>query len=114
MAVADAYLNDETELTPEYREMKTQIRKLWANFVTTGMPVPNATEFPSWPACKRRKDQFGAIWTLMEKCSNFLVFLMPKRPQTLKNLRLLFLQIHGMTYMRQSITKYYALNRIII
>ncbi|CAG4922138.1 unnamed protein product [Colias eurytheme] len=50
MAVADSFLRDETELTPEHREMKRQIRKLWANFITTGMPVPNATEFPSWPA----------------------------------------------------------------
>ncbi|XP_045508186.1 para-nitrobenzyl esterase-like [Colias croceus] len=47
-AVFDAFVKD--ELTPEYREMKRQIRKLWANFITTGMPVPNATEFPSWPA----------------------------------------------------------------
>ncbi|XP_022131134.2 esterase E4-like [Pieris rapae] len=47
-AVLDLHI-DEDKLSDEYKSMKTIIRKLWANFIAFGNPVPEGYDFPSWP-----------------------------------------------------------------
>uniref|UniRef100_A0A2A4J321 Carboxylic ester hydrolase n=1 Tax=Heliothis virescens TaxID=7102 RepID=A0A2A4J321_HELVI len=41
---------DETLATPQFREMKKTIREIWHNFVKTGVPVPEGSRLPTWPA----------------------------------------------------------------
>uniref|UniRef100_A0A2A4J4E2 Carboxylic ester hydrolase n=1 Tax=Heliothis virescens TaxID=7102 RepID=A0A2A4J4E2_HELVI len=41
---------DETLATPQLREMKKTIREIWHNFVKTGVPVPEGSRLPTWPA----------------------------------------------------------------
>ncbi|CAF4915611.1 unnamed protein product [Pieris macdunnoughi] len=40
---------DDEPFSPETREMKKIVRELWSNFVKTGLPVPEGSNFPSWP-----------------------------------------------------------------
>ncbi|XP_063890781.1 cholinesterase 1 isoform X1 [Helicoverpa armigera] len=42
--------HDDTLATPQFREMKKTIREIWHNFVKTGVPVPEGSWLPAWPA----------------------------------------------------------------
>ncbi|XP_049697929.2 esterase FE4 [Helicoverpa armigera] len=42
--------NDESNLTVEYKQMKSTIRDMWYNFVVHGTPVLHGSSLPAWPA----------------------------------------------------------------
>nr|QIJ96707.1 carboxylesterase [Glyphodes pyloalis] len=41
---------DETDISEEYKKMKSVVREIWINFITTGTPVPLGSSLPTWPA----------------------------------------------------------------
>ncbi|XP_061382512.1 esterase FE4-like [Danaus plexippus] len=47
IAVMD--LGDENDLSEEYKQMKSILRKMWLNFIKTGKPVPENSSYPQWP-----------------------------------------------------------------
>nr|XP_032527730.1 esterase FE4-like [Danaus plexippus plexippus] len=42
-------LGDENDLSEEYKQMKSILRKMWLNFIKTGKPVPENSSYPQWP-----------------------------------------------------------------
>ncbi|XP_045508088.1 uncharacterized protein LOC123703929 [Colias croceus] len=50
-AIADGNLthSDESLVNNELKEMKKLLRDLWFNFVKTGRPVPEGSDYPAWP-----------------------------------------------------------------
>nr|ADE05555.1 carboxylesterase [Helicoverpa armigera] len=41
---------DESLATPELQNMKKVVREIWHNFIKTGVPVPEGSWLPAWPA----------------------------------------------------------------
>ncbi|XP_013193080.2 esterase E4-like [Amyelois transitella] len=41
---------EEDDLSSEFKEMKSLIRQLWFNFISTGEPVSDGSPLPIWPA----------------------------------------------------------------
>nr|ADE05550.1 carboxylesterase [Helicoverpa armigera] len=41
---------DESLATPELQKMKKVVREIWHNFIKTGVPVPEGSALPAWPA----------------------------------------------------------------
>ncbi|CAG4932152.1 unnamed protein product [Colias eurytheme] len=44
--------NDETKISSQLRNMKSIMRDMWYNFITTGAPVPEESNSLEWPAAK--------------------------------------------------------------
>ncbi|KPI93490.1 Esterase FE4 [Papilio xuthus] len=42
----------EENLTKDFKGMKQIMRKMWANFITTGKPIPEDSDLPNWPPAK--------------------------------------------------------------
>nr|XP_049697918.1 esterase FE4 isoform X5 [Helicoverpa armigera] len=40
----------ESQVSPEFKEMKKVVREIWHNFIKTGTPVPSGSWLPAWPA----------------------------------------------------------------
>ncbi|XP_038208885.1 juvenile hormone esterase-like [Zerene cesonia] len=41
---------DENVMTKDHRDMKKLLRDIWYNFLKMGMPVPEGSDLPAWPA----------------------------------------------------------------
>ncbi|KAG6442934.1 esterase FE4 [Manduca sexta] len=57
---------DETNLTEDYRRVKTFIREFWFNFMTAGNPVINATPVASWPTVGQNRSPHLSVGRSIE------------------------------------------------
>ncbi|XP_030027704.2 esterase FE4 [Manduca sexta] len=62
----NVYEKDENKSSEEFKKMKSVVRKLWTNFVTTGFPVPEGSEFPSWPAVRANLTPYMSLGRTLE------------------------------------------------
>ncbi|XP_034827854.1 esterase FE4-like [Maniola hyperantus] len=69
-AISD--LGDESKLSQEYKNMKSVMRDLWLNFITTGKPVPDGSEYPAWPPVGYNRSPYMSLNRTLALKSSFL------------------------------------------
>nr|UXP71939.1 esterase [Manduca sexta] len=57
---------DENNMSKEYKKMKSVIRELWSNFITTGLPVPEGSPLPSWSAVRANLTPYMSLGRTLE------------------------------------------------